>query len=274
MRESRIIVFEDKRIRRTWFNNEWFYVIEDIVYAVTESKNPKDYLNKLKKRDLGIFEGWGQIVYTLEVETSGGVQKMNCSNTKGIFRIIQSIPSKRAEPFKLWLAQLGQERIDEIENPELAQNRVKEYYELKGYPRNWIDKRLRGISIRQKLTDEWRKRGVKEKKDFAILTNEIHKAVFDKSVKEHKDFKNIPKQSKINLRDHLTDLELILSMLGEVSTTELEKQKEPKTLKEHKNIANKGGSISKKARLELEKETKKKVISKRNSLKSKKRLEK
>ncbi len=163
---GKLIVFEDKRIRRTWHDEDWYYVIEDIVSALTESKNPKDYINKLKLRDLELSEGWGQIVHTLEVETKGGKQRMNCANTKGIFRIIQSIPSKRAEPFKLWLAQVGQERIEEIENPELAQDRVKEYYELKGYPKDWIDKRLRGIAVRQELTDEWKQRGIEERKDF------------------------------------------------------------------------------------------------------------
>ena len=156
---NKLVVFDDKRIRRTWHNEDWYYVIEDVVYAITESKNPKDYLNKIKKRDLGLFEGWGQIVHTLEVKTTGGKQRMNCANIKGIFRIIQSIPSKRAEPFKQWLSQLAQERIEEIENPEIAQDRVKEYYGLKGYPKDWVDKRLRGIAIRQNLTDEWKERG-------------------------------------------------------------------------------------------------------------------
>ena len=220
-KDNKLIVFEDKRIRRTWHDKDWYYVIEDIVYAITESKNPKDYINKIKKRDFGLFEGWGQIVHTLEVETKGGKQRMNCANTKGIFRIIQSIPSKRAEPFKQWLAKLGQERIEEIENPELAQNRFKEYYELKGYPKDWIDKRLRGIAIRQDLTDEWKQRGVEKQRDFAILTNEIHEATFNIPIQKHKEFKNLPKKSKINLRDHMTDLELIFTMLGERATTEI-----------------------------------------------------
>jgi len=178
MNNNKLIVFEDKKIRRVWFNDDWYYVIEDIIFALTESNDPKQYIQKLKSRDDFLKQGWVQFVHTLEVETKGGKQNMNCANTKSIFRIIQSIPSKRAEPFKLWLAQLGQERIDEIENPELAQNRVKEYYELKGYPKDWIDKRLRGIAVRQELTNEWKKRGVEEKRDFAILTNEIHTAIF------------------------------------------------------------------------------------------------
>jgi hypothetical protein len=272
-KENKLIIFEDTKIRRIWHNEEWFYVVEDVVFAITLSKNIKDYINKLRQRDLGLLEGYGQIVHTLKIETKGGAQKMNCSNTKGIFRIIQSLPSKRAEPFKMWLAQLAQERIEEIENPELAQNRVKEYYEMKGYPKSWIDKRLRGISIRQDLTDKWKNKGITGKKDYAILTNEIHKAVFDKDIQEHKNFKNIPKKSKINLRDHMTDLELIFTMLGEASTTELEKNQNPKSFEDHKKISKKGGEISKVARLKLEKETKKKVISKSNYLENKKELE-
>lgn len=169
---DKIIVFEDKRIRRTWFNDEWWYVAIDIVEVLTESKNPSGYLKDMRRRDESFSQGWGQISTPLPIETKGGIQKLNCISTKGAFRLIQSIPSKRAEPFKQWLAQLGQDRIDEIENPELAQDRVKEYYELKGYPKDWVDKRLRGIAIRQDLTNEWKNRGIEEKKDFAILTNE------------------------------------------------------------------------------------------------------
>jgi len=270
---NKLVVFDDKRIRRIWHNEDWYYVIEDVVYAITESKNTKDYINKLRKRDEWLSEGWGQIVHTLEVETKGGKQRMNCANTKGLFRIIQSITSKRAEPFKQWLAKLGQERIEEIENPELAQNRVKEYYELKGYPKDWIDKRLRGIAIRQELTDEWKGRGIKEQIEFAILTNEISKATFGIGIKEHKSFKNIPKQSKANLRDHMTDLELIFNMLGEKATTEITKTQDSKGFNKLKNASNKGGTIAKNARLELEKETGKKVLSKNNYLEFKKKKE-
>ena len=272
-KDKALVVFQDKRIRRTWHNEDWYYVIEDIVFALTESKNPKDYLNKLKIRDLELSEGWGQIVHTLGVETTGGNQRMNCANTKGIFRIIQSIPSKRAEPFKLWLAKLGQERIEEIENPELAQDRVKEYYELKGYPKDWIDKRLRGIAVRQDLTDEWKTRGIEERRDFAILTNEIHEATFDISIQTHKELKNFPKQSKANLRDHMTDLELIFTMLSERATTEITKTQDAKGFDQLKIASKKGGNIAKNARLELEEETGKKVLSKDNYLMKNKRKE-
>ena len=261
-----LVVFDDERIRRTWHNTDWYYVIEDIVYAITESNDPKQYIQRIKTRDETLAEGWVQIVHTLEVETTGGKQRMNCANTKGVFRIIQSIPSKRAEPFKQWLSQLAQERIEEIENPEIAQDRIKEYYELKGYPKDWVDKRLRGIAIRQDLTDEWHNRGIKEYRDFAILTNEIHKATFDIPIQEHKTFKNIPKQSKINIRDHMTDLELIFTMLGERATTEITQTKDAKGFMQLKTASKKGGNIAKNARVELEEETGKKVVSKDNYL--------
>ena len=264
--EKSLIVFQSKDIRRTWFKDKWYYVIEDIVYAITESKNPKDYLNKIKKRDLGLSEGWGQIVHTLEVETSGGKQRMNCANTKGVFRILQSIPSKRAEPFKQWLAQLGKERIDEIENPELAQARMKEIYSAKGYPKDWIDKRLRGIAIRQNLTDEWRERGIEEQKEFAILTAEISKATFGMTPTEYKQYKNLPEQSKSNLRDHMNDLELIFTMLGERVTTEISQEEKPDTFSQSKETAMRGGNIAGNARKDTEKELGRPVTTRQNYL--------
>jgi len=265
-KDNKLIVFDDKNIRRTWFNDEWWYVVVDIIEVLTNSKNPSGYLKDIRRRDEGFAKGWGQIATPLSFETKGGVQKLNCVSTKGTFRLIQAIPSLKAEPFKQWLAQLGQDRIDEIENPELAQNRIKEYYELKGYPKDWIDKRLRGIAIRQDLTDEWEKRGINESRDFAILTNEISKATFGIGIKEHKDLKNIPEKSKINLRDHMTDLELIFNMLGERATTEITQTKDSKGFNELSGDAKKGGNIAKNARLELEKETNKKVISNDNYL--------
>ncbi len=187
---NKIIVFEDNKIRRTWFNDEWWFSVVDIVGILAESSNPRRYWSdlKIKLKDEGV-ELYGFIVQ-LKLESSDKKKYLtDCANTKNMLRIIQSIPSKKAEPFKQWLAQLGQERIEEIENPELAQNRVKEYYELKGYPKEWIDKRLRGIAIRQDLTDEWKSRGVEKNKDFSILTNEISKATFGKTVGEYKKFK-------------------------------------------------------------------------------------
>ena len=173
-KKNKLVVFQDKNIRRKWFNEEWWFVIKDVVIAITDSKDPSQYLKKLRNRDEtvnNLFKGRGQIVppLGLEFETPGGNQMLQCWNTKGIFRLIQSIPSKKAEPFKQWLAQVGYERVQEIENPELAQKRMKEIYKAKGYSDDWIEKRVRGIAIRDELTDEWKKRGVQEKKEFAIF---------------------------------------------------------------------------------------------------------
>jgi len=205
-KENALTIFENKEIRRVWHNAEWYFVLDDIVVALTESKDPKQYIKRVRSRDPILSQGWVQIVPTLLVDTPGGKQKMNCVSTLGAFRIIQSIPSLKAEPFKRWLAQVGYERIQEVENPELAQDRAKEYYELKGYSKEWIDKRLRGIVVRQGLTDEWKKRGVQKEIDFAILTNEISKATFGKTVDEYKTFKGLKNKKNENLRDHMNDL--------------------------------------------------------------------
>ena len=270
-----LIVFEDRNIRRVWHNDDWHYSVVDVVAVLTNQEDylrSRKYWNKLKQR---LKEEGSETVtncHQLKLpSTDGKSYATDCASTKNIFRIIQSIPSKRAEPFKQWLSQLGQERIEEIENPELAQDRVKQYYELKGYPKDWIDKRLRGIAIRQELTDEWKDRGVKEKKDFAILTNEISKATFGVGIKQHKEIKSIPKQSKANLRDHMTDLELIFNMLGEKATTEITKTHGSKEFDKLKQDSQKGGSIAKNARLELEKETGKNVVSEENHLQLKKK---
>jgi DNA-damage-inducible protein D len=267
--DKSLIVFRDKKIRRTWFKDEWWFVIKDIVEVLTDSKNPSDYLKKLRKRDITLnqfFKGGGQFVPPLgfEFETIGGIQMFQCWNTKGIFRLIQSIPSKKAEPFKQWLAQVGYERIQEIENPELIQERMKALYEAKGYPKDWIDKRLRGIAVRQNLTDEWKKRGILEKKDYAILTAEISKATFGLTPTEYKQLKNIPQKSKENLRDHMTDLELIFTMLGERVTTEISENEKPDTFNKSKKVAKRGGNVAGNARKQTEKELGRTVISNNN----------
>ena len=204
----------------------------------------------------------------------GKLRFTDCVNTKNAFRLIQSIPSKKAEPFKQWLAQLAQERIEEIENPELAQDRVKEYYELKGYPKDWIDRRLRGIAIRQELTDEWKERGVTEETNFAILTNEISKATFGKTVQEYKELKGLKKKNQ-NLRDHMTDWELIFNMLGEKATTDITRTRNTQGFEENKQATRRGGQIAHNTRKELEHETGKSVVSKDNflSLAGQKKLE-
>ena len=213
----------------------------------------------------------------LDFETKGGIQKVIFWNTVGTLRLIQSIPSKKAEPFKRWLAKVGYERIQEIENPELAQNRAKEYYEAKGYSKSWIEKRLRGIVIRQELTDEWKDRGIGQTQDFAILTNEILKATFDKTAGEYKDFKALNKKNKNqNLRDHMDDLELIFTMLGEASTTRLAKKEDAQGFKENKKVAKKGGAVAGVARKQLERDLGEPISTKKNylHLTKKKRLTK
>ncbi len=260
-----LIVFQDKKIRRIWQGNEWFYSVVDIVEILTDSPTPRQYWGKVKDREfiqLELSPIWVQLKLPAE---DGKLRYTDCVNTKNAFRLIQSVPSKKAEPFKMWLAQVGKERIEEIENPELAQDRVKKYYELKGYPKDWIDKRLRGIAIRQDLTDEWKSRDVQEEKDFAILTNEISKATFGKTVGEYKQFKGLKKPNQ-NLRDHMTDWELILTMVGEKATTDITISKEAKGFQELEHIAKEGGTIAKHTRKELEEKIGKPLISSENYL--------
>src|SRR3989338_7014074 len=221
--KNALVVFQDKRIRRKWFNDEWWFVAVDIVTALTDSKDPSGYIKDMRRRDEGFGQGWGQIATPLSIETQGGKQNINCVSTKGAFRLIQSIPSPKAEPFKLWLAQVGYERIQEIENPELAQKHMKELYSAKGYSDDWIEKRVRGIAIRDELTDEWKKRKVETEKEFAILTAEISKATFGMTPSEYQRFKGLKKE---NLRDHMNDLELIFSMLGERVSAEITRKED------------------------------------------------
>lgn len=261
--ESSISLFEGKKVRHIWHNNEWWFVVEDIVYVLTDSVDPKGYIKDMRRRDEELSKGWVQIATTLSVQTAGGMQSMNCTNTEGAFRIIQSIPSKKAEPFKLWLAKVGYERLKEIENPELAQERMKHLYEQKGYPKEWIDKRLRGIAVRQELTEEWKNRGVNENIEYGILTNEISKATFGKTVDDYKKLKNLRNE---NLRDHMNDLELIFTMLGEASTTKIAKSRNAQGFTQNKVSAIKGGTIAGNARKNLEIESGEKVVTNENYL--------
>ena len=265
-----LVVFQDKKIRRMWYKEEWWFSVVDIIAVLTESKNPTDYLKKLRKRDELLGNYIGTNCPQVEMLTDTGKQRQTLAgNTKQLFRIIQSIPSPRAEPFKLWLAQVGYERIEEIENPEIGQDRIKEYYELKGYPKDWIDKRLRGIAIRQELTDEWKNRNIKTEPEFAILTNEISKATFGKTVGEYKEFNQLQKRNQ-NLRDHMTDWELILTMFGEKATTDITKETNSQGFEECKTSASKGGNIAKRAREDLEQNLGRSVISQNNFLPKKK----
>ena len=270
MEKNKLIVFENKKIRRLWHNEEWFYAVVDIISVLTDSKDPKQYIKKLRSRDEQLNLNWGTICTPLELKAiDGKIRKINCANIKGIFRLIQSVPSKKAEPFKQWLAQVGKERIDEIEDPELAQVRMKELYEQKGYSRDWIDKRLRSIAIRQNLTDEWKERGIENKKAFAILTAEISKATFGMTPAEYKQHKNLEKE---NLRDHMNDFELILTMLGEKVTTEISKNEMPDTFYKNLQVSKRGGSVAGDARIRTEQEIGKSIISKDNYLKEKEKL--
>ena len=266
---TQIKLFEEKKVRSVWNEEEqqWYFSVIDVVEVLTESVNPRDYWFKMKKR---VHSEDGIELSTIcrqfkMIAQDGKNRETDCANVKSLFRIIQSIPSPKAEPFKQWLAQVGYERMQEIENPELAQKRMKELYEQKGYPKDWIDKRLRGIAIRQNLTDEWKERGITKEKDFAILTAEISKATFGLTPSEYKNVKGLTKKNQ-NLRDHMTDLELIFTMLGERVTTEISQQEKPESFEGNKDVARRGGNVAGVARKETEKELGHSVISSENFL--------
>jgi DNA-damage-inducible protein D len=273
---TKVALFKSKEVRKIFYNGEWWFVVNDIIEALTDSRDPAQYFKRLKERDVELAKltdkGGVQFVppLMLEIKTSGGVQKAYCWHTEGIFRLIQSIPSPKAEPFKRWLAKVGYERVQEIEDPELATKRTRMLYKLKGYSEDWIEKRMRGIAIREELTDEWDKRGAKEKKDYEILTAEISKATFGITPSEYKKLKGLKRE---NLRDHMDDFELIFNMLGERSTTEIHRLENSKGVQKLKQDATRGGRIAGNARKELEKELGQTVVSKGNYL-SKKTIKK
>ena len=270
---NHIVVFQEATIRRTWHNEEWWFAIVDVVGVLTDSVQPDGYVKDLRRRDPELAKGWGQIATPLRVETAGGAQKVNCANTEGLFRIIQSIPSPKAEPFKRWLAQVGYERVKEIENPELASARARELYQAKGYPPAWIEKRLRSISVRGELTDEWKARGVAEGREYSILTAEIARATFGLTPNEHSQLKQLGQvKTGNNLRDHMTDLELIFTMLGEAGTTEIARRKDAIGFADNQTAAKEGGTIAGDARKALETKSGKAVVSKNNYLDTKKIL--
>jgi DNA-damage-inducible protein D len=265
--QNKIAIFESKKIRRIWHDDQWYFSVVDACGALVDSPDPGAYWRKLKQR---LVEEGSQVVTFCHglklLAPDGKMRETDCANTEGIFRIIQSIPSPKAEPFKRWLAKVGYERVQEIENPELAQERMKELYEQKGYPKDWIDKRIRGIAIRQNLTDEWKERNITSQNDFAILTAEISKATFGMTPNEYRKFKHIPKKSNANLRDNMTDLELIFTMLGEKVTTEISKKERPKGLPKNKKVAKRGGAVAGIARKETEKELRESIVSRKNYL--------
>ncbi len=265
-RKSNLALFDGQQIRKLYHAGEWWFVITDIIAALTDAADPTDYWKKMRRRDpdLGAdVQGGGQIdpPLALAFATAGGRQKLQCWNTQGIFRLIQSIPSPKAEPFKRWLAKVGKERLDEIENPELAMGRMQELYEKKGYPKEWIDKRLRGIAVRQDLTDEWKQRGVSNSQEFAILTNEIMHGTFALKVDEYKQVKALAHE---NLRDHMTDIELILTMLAEATTTKLHRDRDSIGMTPLKKDAKDGGAVAGRTRKDIEKQSGQPVISAAN----------
>ncbi len=263
MESTKIALFKGRNIRKTLYKKEWWFSILDSIGALTDSPQPKTYWAKMKERDQAMsqpFPFWEQLKLPAE---DGKMRETDCANTEGIFRIVQSIPSHKAEPFKRWLAKVGYERVKEIEDPELATKRTRMLYKLKGYPDGWIEKRMRGIAIREDLTDERQKRGAQEQRDYDILTAEISKATFGVTPTQYKKLKGLKRE---NLRDHMNDFERIFTMLGERSTTEIHRREESLGTTKLKHDAHRGGKIAGNARKELEKELGRPVISKDNYL--------
>ena len=263
--ENKIKVFESKEVRTVWNaeKEEYYFSVVDVVAVLTDSQDPKQYIKKMRSRDTELASKWGTICTLVEmVGLDGRRRKIQAANTKNILRIIQSIPSPKAEPFKVWLAQVGSERLDEIADPEKAILRGAEYYHRKGYPEGWINQRLQTIEMRKELTDEWKARGIEQEKDYAILTNEMTKAWSGLTVQEYKQVKGLKKE---NLRDNMTNIELVLNMLAEVSTTAISKAKKPETFYENKTVAKEGGIVAKNARIDLESRTGQSVISPLNA---------
>ena len=260
-KDKSIKLFEEKTIRTHWDaeQGEWYFSVVDVVGVLSDSTNPTDYLKKMRKRDeiLGSYIGTNCPQVGMRGE-NGKSRKVLAANTEQLLRIIQSIPSSKAEPFKLWLARVGSERIDETADPELAIDRALEAYLRKGYSRNWVNQRLKTIEVRKELTYEWENRGVTDKRDFAILTDEITRTWSGKTTRQYKEYKGLKKES---LRDNMTNVELVLNMLAEVTTTDISRQTEPETMNEHKQVARRGGSVAKAARVQYEQETGKKAVS-------------
>ncbi|MDO8315397.1 MAG: Bro-N domain-containing protein [Rugosibacter sp.] len=263
---SNIKLFESKHIRSIWDDKtqRWLFAVVDVVAALTDSQNPQVYWRVLKKRLLAEGNETVTKCNALKMTAPDGKQRLtDVADTEQLLRLIQSIPSPKAEPFKRWLAKVGYERLEEIENPELAAARMRELYKAKGYSDEWIEKRVRGIAIRDELTSEWKKRGVKEQREYSILTAEISRATFGMTPAEYKEFKSLDKPAD-NLRDHMNDLELIFTMLGEASTTEIARNKDAQGYVENRDAAVKGGAVAGRARRDLEKKSGKRIASKEN----------
>ena len=259
-KKQEIKIFEDKKVRTVWDSEteQWYFCVVDVVEVLTDSKNPTDYIKKMKKRDPSLAEGWGQIVTPLSVQTSGGKQRVNCATQQGLFRIIQSIPSHKAEPFKIWMAQVASQRLDQMQDPELSIEQAIADYKRLGYSDKWINSRVKGIEVRKELTDEWDRAGVKQGQQYALLTDIITREWSGMTTHQYRQHKGLKKE---NLRDNMTNVELALNMLAEASTTEISKQKNPKGYTQSAKIAKEGGSVAKAARKQLESKTGKSAIS-------------
>ena len=259
-KKQEIKIFEDKKVRTVWDSEteQWYFCVADVVEVLTDSKNPTDYIKKIKKRDPSLAEGWGQIVTPLSVQTAGGKQRVNCATQQGLFRIIQSIPSHKAEPFKIWMAQVASQRLDQMQNPELSIEQAIADYKRLGYSDKWINSRVKGIEVRKELTDEWDRAGVKQGQQYALLTDIITREWSGMTTRQYKQHKGLKKE---NLRDNMTNVELALNMLAEASTAEISKQKNPRGFAESAKIAKEGGSVAKAARKQLESKTGKSAIS-------------
>lgn len=265
--ETKIAIFKGKQVKRVIYENEWWFSVIDVVEVLTDSANPRRYWSDLKRKlseEEGYSELYDNIVQLKMQAHDGKMRETDTANTETMFRIVQSIPSPKAEPFKRWLARVGYERVKEIEDPELGTKRTRALYKAKGYSEGWIEKRMRGIAIREELTDEWQKRGAKEERDYSILTAEISKATFGMTPSEYQEFKGLDRQ---NLRDHMNDLELIFNMLGERATTEITRTEDSQGMPKLKSDANEGGQIAGDAKRKLEKRLGRPVVSNKNYLK-------
>jgi len=259
-KKQSIQIFEDRKVRTVWDSDseQWYFCVVDVIEVLTDSKNPTDYIKKMKKRDPALAEGWGQIVTPLSVPTAGGKQRVNCATQEGLFRIIQSIPSPKAEPFKVWMAQVASQRLDQMQDPELSFDQAIADYKRLGYSDKWINSRIKGIEVRKELTDEWDRAGVTQGMHYASLTDIITKEWSGMTTKQYKQHKGLKKE---NLRDNMTNVELALNMLAEASTAEISKQKNPKGYSQSAKVAKEGGSVAKAARKQLESKTGQSAIS-------------
>lgn len=259
-KKQEIQLFEDKKVRTVWDSEteQWYFCVVDVVEVLTDSKNPSDYIKKMKKRDPSLAQGWGQIVTPLSVQTAGGKQRVNCATQQGLFRIIQSIPSHRAEPFKNWMAQVASQRLDQMQNPELSFDQAIADYKRLGYSDKWINSRIKGIEVRKELTDEWDRAGVKQGQQYASLTDIITREWSGMTTRQYKQYKGLKKGG---LRDNMTNVELALNMLAEASTAEISRQKNPQGYTKSAKVAKEGGSVAKAARKQLESKTGQSAIS-------------